>query len=40
MGSMGFADPTHRLAFGYVMNKMIVGPDTRYADLCHLLLPE
>jgi CubicO group peptidase (beta-lactamase class C family) len=33
-GSVGFADPSHRLAFGYVMNKMIVGPDTRYPDLC------
>ena len=33
-GSIGFADPAQRLAMGYVMNKMIVGPDTRYADLC------
>ncbi len=33
-GSIGFADPQQRLAMGYVMNKMIIGPDTRYAGLC------
>ncbi len=33
-GSFGFADPPKRLAMGYVMNKMIIGPDSRYADLC------
>lgn len=33
-GSIGFADPRRRLAMGYVMNKMIFGPDTRYAELC------
>ncbi len=33
-GSIGFADPQRRLAMGYVMNKMIFGPDTRYAELC------
>jgi CubicO group peptidase (beta-lactamase class C family) len=32
-GSFGFADPVQRLAFGYVMNKMIIGLDTRAADL-------
>jgi CubicO group peptidase (beta-lactamase class C family) len=36
-GSLGFADPAQRLAFGYVMNKMIMGFDTRYADLCRSL---
>jgi CubicO group peptidase (beta-lactamase class C family) len=33
-GSIGFADPPRHLALGYVMNKMIFGPDTRYAELC------
>jgi CubicO group peptidase (beta-lactamase class C family) len=33
-GSLGFADPQKRLAFGYVMNKMIIGLDSRYANLC------
>lgn len=33
-GSLGFADPTNRLAFGYVMNQMVIGPDTRAMDLC------
>ena len=33
-GSLGFADPQKRLAFGYVMNKMIIGLDPRYANLC------
>ena len=33
-GSIGFADPPRRLAMGYVMNKMIIGPDTRYSELC------
>ena len=36
-GSLGFADPQKRLAFGYVMNKMIIGLDPRYANLCHAL---
>jgi CubicO group peptidase (beta-lactamase class C family) len=34
-GSFGFADPAQHLAFGYVMNKMVIGLDTRAADLCH-----
>jgi CubicO group peptidase (beta-lactamase class C family) len=33
-GSLGFADPPRRLAMGYVMNKMIIGLDPRYANLC------
>jgi CubicO group peptidase (beta-lactamase class C family) len=33
-GSIGFADPPRHLAMGYVMNKMIFGPDTRNAELC------
>jgi len=33
-GSLGFADPSKRLALGYVMNKMIIGMDTRSFDLC------
>ena len=33
-GSIGFADPSRRLAMGYVMNKMIIGLDSRYAELC------
>jgi CubicO group peptidase (beta-lactamase class C family) len=33
-GSIGFADPPRRLAMGYVMNKMIMGFDSRYAELC------
>jgi CubicO group peptidase (beta-lactamase class C family) len=33
-GSLGFADPQKRLAFGYVMNKMIIGLDPRYTNLC------
>jgi CubicO group peptidase (beta-lactamase class C family) len=33
-GSLGFADPSKRLAMGYVMNKMIFGFDNRYAELC------
>ncbi len=36
-GSLGFADPQKRLAFGYVMNKMIIGLDPRYANLCRAL---
>jgi CubicO group peptidase (beta-lactamase class C family) len=32
-GSIGFADPQKRLAMGYVMNKMIIGLDPRYANL-------
>jgi CubicO group peptidase (beta-lactamase class C family) len=33
-GSIGFADPSKRLAMGYVMNKMIFGLDRRYGELC------
>ncbi len=33
-GSIGFADPPRHLAMGYVMNKMIFGPDARYIELC------
>jgi CubicO group peptidase (beta-lactamase class C family) len=33
-GSLGFADPPRRLAFGYAMNRMLLGPDPRAADLC------
>ena len=33
-GSLGFADPARRLAVGYVMNKMVMGPDQRTAELC------
>ena len=33
-GSIGFADPQSRLAMGYVMNRLVIGPDTRYAQLC------
>ena len=33
-GSVGFADPSHRLAFGYVMNRMIIGIDMRAPALC------
>lgn len=36
-GSLGFADPAHRLAFGYVMNRMVVGLDPRAMDLCKAL---
>jgi len=36
-GSIGFADPSGRVALGYVMNKMIFGPDTRYRELCGAL---
>ena len=32
-GSLGFADPAQRLAVGYVMNRMIFGPDVRAAEL-------
>jgi CubicO group peptidase (beta-lactamase class C family) len=32
-GSLGFADPSKRLAMGYVMNRMIFGPDRRAAEL-------
>ena len=32
-GSLGFADPARRLAVGYVMNRMIFGPDLRAAEL-------
>jgi CubicO group peptidase (beta-lactamase class C family) len=33
-GSAGFADPPRRLAMGYVMNKMVFGLDSRFAELC------
>jgi CubicO group peptidase (beta-lactamase class C family) len=33
-GSYGFADPDRQLAMGYVMNRMIFGPDTRFYELC------
>jgi CubicO group peptidase (beta-lactamase class C family) len=33
-GSNGFADPARRLAMGYVMNRMIIGPDSRHVELC------
>jgi CubicO group peptidase (beta-lactamase class C family) len=33
-GSVGFADPSRRLAMWYVMNRMIVGLDTRAPSLC------
>ena len=33
-GSIGFADPPRRLAMGYVMNKMVFGPDARWLELC------
>jgi CubicO group peptidase (beta-lactamase class C family) len=36
-GSIGFADPPRRLAMGYVMNKMVLGPDSRYAELCRAI---
>jgi CubicO group peptidase (beta-lactamase class C family) len=36
-GSLGFADPPKRLALGYVMNKMIIGLDSRYINLCRAL---
>jgi len=32
-GSLGFADPSKRLAVGYVMNRMIFGLDLRSAEL-------
>jgi CubicO group peptidase (beta-lactamase class C family) len=33
-GSIGFAAPHRRCAMGSVMNKMIIGLDRRYAELC------
>jgi len=33
-GSHGFADPGRQLAMGYVMNRMIFGPDARFYELC------
>ena len=33
-GSLGFADPPRRLAFGYVMNRMVMGLDARANELC------
>jgi CubicO group peptidase (beta-lactamase class C family) len=35
--SLGFVDPACRLAMGYVMNRMVIGLDARYADLCKAL---
>ena len=32
-GSMAYADPSHRLAFGHVINRMIFSRDTRASDL-------
>jgi CubicO group peptidase (beta-lactamase class C family) len=32
-GSLGFADPDHRLGFGYVMNQMGPAIDTRSRSL-------
>ena len=36
-GSIGFADPQRRLAMGYVMNKMVFGPDIRNSELCRVI---
>jgi CubicO group peptidase (beta-lactamase class C family) len=36
-GSIGFADPARRLAMGYVMNRMIIGPDSRNIELCRAI---
>jgi CubicO group peptidase (beta-lactamase class C family) len=36
-GSIGFADPARRLAFGYVMNQMVIGIDTRYTEVCRVV---
>lgn len=36
-GSLGFADPQKRMAMGYVMNKMVIGLDTRSNDLCRAI---
>lgn len=33
-GSLGFADPAHRLAMGYVMNQIVIGADPRAMGLC------
>lgn len=33
-GSIGFADVQNRLALGYVMNRMITEPDSRWTNLC------
>jgi CubicO group peptidase (beta-lactamase class C family) len=33
-GSGGFADPARKLAMGYVTNKMNIGLDSRFMDLC------
>jgi CubicO group peptidase (beta-lactamase class C family) len=32
-GSLGFADPEHHLALGYVMNRMVMGLDVRATEL-------
>jgi CubicO group peptidase (beta-lactamase class C family) len=32
-GSLGFADPANGLAMGYVMNRMVFGPDSRATEL-------
>jgi CubicO group peptidase (beta-lactamase class C family) len=36
-GSLGFADPAHRLAFGYAMNQLKLLDDQRAAELCRAL---
>jgi CubicO group peptidase (beta-lactamase class C family) len=36
-GSLGFADPAHRLAMGYVTNRMVLMLDPRANDLCRAL---
>jgi len=33
-GSLGFADPACGMAFGYVMNRMNVGLDSRANEVC------
>ena len=33
-GSLGFADPSRRLALGYVMNRMLFIGDGRAYELC------
>jgi CubicO group peptidase (beta-lactamase class C family) len=36
-GSIGFADPQHKLAVGYVMNRMINSVDPRNPNLCRAI---
>lgn len=36
-GSLGFADPSRRLAMGYVMNRMAFSADVRAFELCRAL---